>query len=530
MIVRQILFRVSAVAMVATLALSLMETQAVGFQFTTSGQDDVSAQTVELSQGGSRRLKFDFRVPELLVENPDVIKATPVSPTEILVSGLKPGVSALTVSDPDRNLHVINVHVTVDVRKLQRAIATHFPDSSISVHALQTGVMLNGHVARSGDINNVMLVARDYFPSNVINRLQVGGGQTVSIQVKVYEVSRTKLRELGVDWSVFGQDIQLVSGFSDLISNFADGTASNLNYRLGIFGDDTNLNLIVKALERRNIAKLLDEPTLTADNGRPAEFLSGGEIPIQVASGLGTNSIEFRAFGTKLDMVPIVHGQGEMTLEVRAEVSEVANDLSNNTNVPGFRVRRVNTGVRMRAGHTLALAGDYREEVENQISGLPHWMDKPIINSIFSHKQEQKNETELVFLITPRFVTDVPAEMVPNALPGRTSRSPSDLEFYGNGYMEVPGCQDDCPIRQPGLQQVPGQPPVGAAPQNALPGTSSNYPNQNTGYPQSQQAPVSYQPAGYDQGYNRQRRNQGSFGYPQQQTQTQSNGFNWPKK
>ncbi len=157
-------------------------------------------------------------------------------------------------------------------------------------------------MARNGDVNNVMSVAKDYFPT-VINQIKVGGGQTVAIQVKVYEVSRTKLRELGVDFSAIGQDLNIISGFSDLITNFADGSATNLNYRLGIFGDDTNINFIVKALEQRNIAKLLDEPTLTAENGRPAEFLSGGEIPIQVASGFGNNSIEFRAFGTKLDMV-----------------------------------------------------------------------------------------------------------------------------------------------------------------------------------------------------------------------------------
>lgn len=434
------------VAMLATISIGL-ETKQAFCQFTASSFEEAGSQTVEIPAGGSRRLHFDFKVPELLVENPDIIKATPVSPEEVLISGLKPGLSTLTVSDSDRNLHVVNVHVTVDVRKLQRAIVTHYPDSTVSVHALQTGVVLKGEVARSTDINNIMLVARDYFPTNVVNQMSVGGGQTVAIKVKVYEVSRSKLRELGVDWSVFGSDIEAVSGFSDLITNFADGSATNLNYRLGIFGGNTNIEFIINALERRSIAKLLDEPVLTAENGRPAEFLSGGEIPIQIATGL-TQSIEFRSFGTKLDMVPIIHGQGEMTLEVRAEVSEVDNTLSSTSGVPGFRVRRVNTGVRMRAGHTLALAGDYREEVETQHSGLPHWMDKPLLSTFLSRKEDLRNETELVFLITPRFVTDVPAGEI-GTLPGRTSTTPSDVEFYRNGHLEVPGCQDnDCPLPQ----------------------------------------------------------------------------------
>lgn len=530
MIVRQFLLKISMVAIVATMTLGLSETQLSGFQLSSASYEESGTQSIELSQGGSRRLQFDFNVPELLVENPDVIKATPVSPNEILVSGLKPGVSALTVSDPDRNLHIINVHVTVDVRKLQRAITNFFPDSSVTVHALQTGVVLQGNVARNADVNSVMTVAKDYFPT-VLNRIKVGGGQTVAIQVKVYEVSRTKLRELGVDFSAIGPDFNLISGFSDLITNFADGSATNLNYRLGIFGDDANINFIVKALEQRNIAKLLDEPTLTAENGRPAEFLSGGEIPIQVASGFGNNSIEFRAFGTKLDMVPIVHGQGEMTLEVRAEVSEVANDLSNGTNVPGFRVRRVNTGVRMRAGHTLALAGDYREEVENQIRGLPHWMDKPFFNTFLSNKRDQANETELVFLITPRFVTDVPAEMIPNGLPGRNSASPSDHEFYINGHMEVPECHDDCPVRRPNSNVAPIQgqnilAPIGVNPQFS--GASQNpQPNSNM-YPQRDQQ-QGFQPIGDQR--NRVPAAQSSFGYPgQQQPANQQNGFYYPNR
>lgn len=523
MIVRQFFYKVSVMVVVATMALGLTEIKLQAFQLDSSTFEDENVQSIELSQGGSRRLKFQFQIPELQVENPEVIKATPVSPSEILITGLKPGVSTLKVSDSDRNLHILNVHVTVDVRKLQRAISNHFPDSSVTVHALQTGVVLKGNVARSGDVNNVMLVANDYF-TNVINQLKVGGGQTVAIQVKVYEVSRTKLRELGVDFSAIGPDFNIISGFSDLITNFADGSATNLNYRLGIFGDDANVNFIVKALEQRNIAKLLDEPTLTAENGRPAEFLSGGEIPIQVASGFGNNTIEFRAFGTKLDMVPIIHGQGEMTLEVRAEVSEIANELSNGTNVPGFRVRRVNTAVRMRAGHTLALAGDYREETENQIRGLPHWMDKPFFNTFLSNKRDQNNETELVFLITPRFVTDVPANLIPNNLPGRNSSIPSDHELYINGHMEVPRCEDDCPLGQPHTAAPAIDPaaPISMNFQNSQPYSSASYPqaqqqqgNQNGFAPKVQPA-----------------QSQNSFGYPGSipPANNQQNGFNWPNR
>ena len=406
-----------------------------------------SVDSIELIAGASQRLKFDYNVPELMVENPEIISATPVTPSEILITGLKPGISTITVSDPSKNLQMITVEVTIDVRKLERAITTHFPDSQIKVAALKTSVLLKGNVARADQVQNILAVARDYFPTNVINELQVNGSQNIAIKVKVYEVSRSKLRQLGVDWAYFGEDFQIVSSVADLIQSVSTGgaAASGQNLSFGVLNDSNTFNAFIQALEKNNLAKLLDQPVLVAQNGRPAEFLSGGEVPIQVASGLGTNSIEFRPFGTKLDLVPIVHGQGQLTLEVRAEVSEIARDLQGDTGVPGFRVRRVNTGVKMKAGHTLALAGDYREKTQTEVKGIPKLMDSPWFGTAFRSVKEETNETELVFLITPRFISEVEPNRVPTYGPGQLTTNPSDYELYINGYTEVPRCNDDCP-------------------------------------------------------------------------------------
>ena len=428
---------------------------ALSISVTAIGQTPISPQfavnssvdSIELIAGSSRRLQFDYTIPELMVENPEVISATPVTQNEILVTGIKPGISTITISDPNKNLQTITVEVTIDVRKLERALTAHFPDSQIKVAALKTSVILKGNVARADQVQNILAVARDYFPTNVINELQVNGSQNIAIKVKIYEVSRTKLRQLGIDWAFLGDDYSLVSSVSELIQEVSAGgaAATGQNLSFGVLNNSDSFNAFIQALEKNNLAKLLDQPVLVAQNGRPAEFLSGGEIPIQVASGLGSNSIEFRPFGTKLDLVPIVHGQGQLTLEVRAEVSEVANDLSGDTNVPGFRVRRVNTGVKMKAGHTLALAGDYREDVQTEVTGIPVLMDSPFFGPLFRKVKEEKNETELVFLITPRFISEVEPHRVPRLGPGQLTTSPSDRELYMNGYAEVPRCTDDCP-------------------------------------------------------------------------------------
>ena len=413
-----------------------------------------SVESLDIIAGSARRLKFAYQVPELMVENPEVIQASPVSPNELLITGLKPGVSSITVSDPDKNLQTIAIEVLVDTRKLELAFKNYFPDSQIKVHPFNSGVILAGHVARADQVANIMKVAADYFPTNVVNQLQVNGNQNIAIKVEVYEVSRTKLRELGVDWAVFGSRVEVISSVSDIIAATTSGAAGGVGDAIsngsetisfGVVNDNFIFRKFIKALEQNNVAKLLDQPVLVAQNGRPAEFLSGGEIPIQSAAGLGATQIEFRPFGTKLDMVPIVHGNGELTLEVRAEVSEVAPELSVG-GVPGFSVRRVNTGVKMRAGHTLALAGDYRETSSAENRGIPKLKHSPFLGPLFRTINDTVNETELVFLITPRFVSDVEPSQLPVDRPGRVTTLPSDHELYVDGYIEVPKCNDDCPV------------------------------------------------------------------------------------
>ena len=498
---------------------------------------DGSVQQLELVVGASRRLKFGYKIPELLVEQPDVLKATPIAPNEILISGLKPGVTTITVMDPEKNLQSIAIQVTADTRKLEAALNTHFPDSNIRVHALQTGVILKGTVAKADQITPIMTIAKDYFPTNVINQLQVDGSQLLAIKVKVYEVNRSKLRTLGVDWAIFGQDFNIGSSVSGIIQDLSVSgagtvTTANDTISFGVLGNDTSFFKFIEALEQNNLAKLLDQPTLVAQNGRPAEFLSGGEIPIAVASGLGTNSIEFRPFGTKLDIVPLIHGQGEVTLEVRAEVSEVDNALSFGAGVPGFRVRRVNTGVRMKSGHTLALAGDYREEIETEKRGLPWLMHAPIIGSAFRRVEDTKLESELVFLITPRFISEVDPTLVPRLGPGQLSDAPSNHEHYMNGYMEVPRCNDDCPTNDRFDDPV----------------NYSKYPNYPASMDQlnNQQAPASQQPTysgsgwSYDSQPIQPASTSSTSGYPLGATSTTENGyvnpnggggnFAWPTK
>ena len=457
----------------------------LGFQM--SGEQILvtrNVRDIELVVGASQPLKFDYAIPKLMVQVPEVVDASAISANEILLTGLKPGISMVTVVDSEGNSQTLTVAVKIDVRILQRAIDKIFPTSQVSVDALSSKVILSGYVADPEQIASIMELAQDYFPLGVIGNMRIAKSPNVAIQVKIYEVNRTKIRRLGVDWSYFGPDFQAVSSFADIIQSFSDGvaTTSGETFSASVIGDNSRFNAFVDALEQHNVAKLLDEPTLVSKDGRPAEFLSGGEVPFQVASGLGNNSIQFRPFGTKLDIVPIILGRGRLTLEVRAEVSEVDNSISTTDGVPGFRVRRVNTAVDMTVGHTLALAGDFREDVEVIKRGTPKLMHQPFWGAAFRKTEEVSSETELVFLMTPRFIDSVEAASL-NPVPfGKSSKSPSNRELYRNAYNEVPTCPGDgCPtadafrdrapvqgaypgVPQPHFQQTPNTPTVVAPP------------------------------------------------------------------
>lgn len=480
-------------------------------QFTQSDGFEVSEshQKVELMAGSSRRLTFEFNIPELQIENPEVVRATCVSPNEINLTGVKPGVTTLTVSDADKKLHSIIVNVAIDTRKLELTLRQYFTDSSVQVTPLQTGVLLTGYVARAEDINNVLAVTRDFFPSSVVNQLRVDGSQVVATEVKVYEVSRTKLRRLGIDWGGFGQNGRIATGFSDLIQNVNDLSSATGNFTASVFDNSSGVVAVLNALEQRNVARLMTQPTLVSQNGRPAELLSGGEIPIQINVGLGTNAIQFRAFGTRLDVVPLVHGQGDLTLEVRAEVSEVAPELAGDTGVPGFRVRRVNTSAPMRSGQTLVLAGVYSEASSGESKGAPGLSNKPGIGAFFRNVSNQTNETELVFLLTPRTVAPIDASQLPATMPGRSTTDPSNHELFIKGHIEVPRCDQQCPENNPYLhspsapvapidQPLPTDTAPGAFPATGIPlsGTAPVLPLQtNPQPPQQPQTVQRFQPA-----------------------------------
>lgn len=406
-------------------------------------------QRLEMVVNTSRILTLEKEVPRAMVNNPDIVRVVPLSPNKVQLSAIKAGVTQVNLWDEDGQLYSVALIITGDAQELDMLLKTEFPQASLRVRPLATSVVLSGRVDRADDVSRIVRMAEDYYPK-VINNVEVGGVQQVLLHVQVMEVSRTKLRALGFDWANFGNTDFVVQSVAGTIGSFTQaGTAAGnggATVTFGLIGPDNSFFGFLEALRDNNLAKILAEPTLVTVSGRPASFNAGGEFPILVPQSLGTISVAYKQFGTRVDFVPIVLGNGAIRLEVRPQVSELdnANGVTLNGNrIPGLRTRWVDTAVEMRAGQTLALAGLIQTRIEAQNRGIPWLADLPWAGAAFRRVEEQQNEIELVVTVRPELVDALDPHEVPNCLPGQQSTSPNDPELYFRGYIEVPNCCPD---------------------------------------------------------------------------------------
>jgi pilus assembly protein CpaC len=245
-------------------------------------------------------------------------------------------------------------------------------------------------------------------------------------------------------------------------------TAAASTFAFSVLKGGSGFFGVLEALRQDSLMKIMAEPTLTAISGRAASFNTGGEIPVPEPQSLGTISISWKKYGTQLDFVPIVLGNGRVRIEVRSRISELDSTLSfsiSGTTVPAIKDREAETAVELQAGQTMAIAGLVQTYIESQNSGLPVVSDIPYLGALFRNVQESRNEVESLMLVTPELVDGMDACEVPRCLPGMETTSPSDWQLFMKGYMEVPNC---CPS---GTYGSPASMPAGAggAPAAAMP-------------------------------------------------------------
>ncbi len=431
-------------------------------------------QAMQMVVNTSREVTSSQIFKSVIIQNPNVLQAKPLEGgNRLLISAVATGITQVDLVGADDSVHTIEIMVLGDVRELEAILRQQFPDANLQVVPVQQGCIVSGFVTSDEHVNQVISIAELYFPT-IINKVNVTGIHTIQLETQIMEVSRTKLRELGVDWAFVNGNTQIAQSVSGLVdaAGGAITTTGSETFSLGIIDNGNTFFTAIRALRRNNLVKVLASPTLTAVDGRPASFNAGGEIPIIVPAGLGQVAIQFREYGTRLDYVAKVRGGGRIWLEVRPYVSEIDPSRSisiNGISVPGLRSRYLETGVELGAGQTLALAGLLQVKSETINQGYPILADMPWVGALFRTTREEQNEIELLITVTPNFAGPMDPHEVPLKAPGLNTQSPTDKELFVRGYVETP-IDDNClDGSMNGLIEGYLQ---GLLPNNAVPGES----------------------------------------------------------
>lgn len=401
-----------------------------------------ASRVVEVSLGGSTILNMK---PKSATLTDQTIAEISKSLEGILLIGRKVGETNLVVLS-ETGSETFLIKVSLPALAIQSEIVSLFPNErDVRAKAVGGALVLEGTVSTIQVINQMEAVAKGYLLSpsivslgvkpNVINLLTVRSPQQVQIDVAFAEVNRSSLRQIGA---------LLEAGKPGNTGNFRFSSANGLSTSTGSgFGEiflnpdpsgslPIPLNVTLKLLNEHSLSRTLAKPTLVAMSGEKASFLAGGEQPVPQVTGFGQPSVEYKKFGIQLDFSPIV--LGDRTIELNTTMSVSVLDKSQGlqiggTDVPLFRTRSSGTTVRLQHGQSFAIAGLLQDQLENVKRGIPGLGDIPILGVLFNSRQFQRNETELVVMVTARLVNPVNGANMP-PLPGKESRDPNDVGVF----------------------------------------------------------------------------------------------------
>lgn len=416
----------SGVATTATAAVSLVPA-------------DGPTVVLEVRKGGLIRL--DQPAATVFVADPEICDIQVKSPSLIYLVGKKTGETTLyAVDGEERVLAAMQVSVVHDLNRLQRAVRELHPDIRLEVASVGGAVVLEGDVPTAAVAEDVRRLAAQFVndEGELVNRLAVTAPTQVNLRVRVAEMSRDTQKQLGFNWDAVGR----FGSFSLGLATFNPFSTNVVTDMIGGSVSTGNLdaNVLIDALNQEGLISILAEPNLTALTGETASFLAGGEFPILVPQGEDRVTVEFKKFGVSLAFTPTLLSPSRISLNVRPEVSQLSNDgavsipvAGGTLSVPALTVRRAETTVELGSGQSFAIAGLLQNNVSHDVQKFPGLGDIPILGALFRSTRFQRNESELVIIITPYVVRPAPGPGL--ALPNDGYAPPSDGRQVTHGGM-----------------------------------------------------------------------------------------------
>jgi pilus assembly protein CpaC len=391
-----------------------------------------ATQRVSIGLNKSVIVDLPSDVREVIVSQPSVAGAIMRSKRRAILQGASVGgTNIFFLNAQGESIAVFDVSVGNDASNLASTLARILPGSNIRVESFDNRVVLSGTAQSGDDIDQATAIAAQFTgdAASVTNVVSTDGAQQVMLKVTVAEVSRETVKQLGINLSATF-DGGLTTGFLSAPSTTAPAIVG-ASFGAGSVG----INAVLKALEQRGAVRTLAEPTLTAISGQPAEFLAGGEIPVLAEIDKdGNTTYTYRKFGVELKFTPTVKSDGVISLLVDTSVSELGEsgfDTGRGV-IPSFNDRKAKTSVELPAGSTLSIAGMIQDKVRQQFNSVPVLGQIPILGALFRSREFQRNETELVILVTP-YLAQVDAPVV---LPTDRFQVPSDAEAVFLGHLQ----------------------------------------------------------------------------------------------
>jgi pilus assembly protein CpaC len=404
------------------------------------------AQNLSIPRGKSAIVQLPVDARDVLVTNPAVADVVLRSPRVIYIVGTTAGQTDAAFFDAaGRRILGLNIRVDQDFSALGQTINTVIPGAQVRIEPVNNSVILLGQVDSTSDADKAVQIAQQFTakPEQVVNMLSITGKQQVMLKVRIVEVQRSIVKQLGFNMSAvigrlgssqleyqmaptYGVNGALLGGAAAgyLLDTTKGGTVAGSN---GV----NQAQSTIEAFEQVGLVRTLAEPTLTAVSGEAAKFLAGGEYPVPTGEDTtGRVTITFKPYGVGLGFTPVVLSNGRISLKVSTEVSELTSvgaisldvattgSSSSSTSssssssggtvtsitIPGLNVRRAETTVELPSGGAMMIAGLLKEEAKQDISSLPGLMNLPVLGALFRSRDYQDGETELVVIVTPYLV------------------------------------------------------------------------------------------------------------------------------
>ncbi len=439
------------------------------------------AQTVRVPYLGSRVIRLKGAPSQISVSDSKVADVKPLGGRKILVTGKNLGQTHIMVWTGGSRASRYKILIEIPPKALADKYKLLFPKDLINVDSVGNTLILSGQISDPLNSERAKKIADAYIrgmglDSRVLNFLTLRGRQQVQLRVKVAEVSRTSLRQLGINFWHRGADTSAGmlapgTGLNTTTAPDLGSTGTALQAGGSMTGTSTGgftppvpllttpfitdsygllfstgadmafpMSIAINLLQSNGLVKVLSEPTLVAYSGQQAKFLSGGEFPVPIPQALGQVGIEFKKHGVQLDFRPTVLASKSIHLKVSVTISEKDSSgaiLIMGSSVPALSTRHSETTVRLKNGQSFAIAGLLQDKMESATGKIPLLGDIPVIGMLFRRSWIRRNETELVILVTAHLVQPLkPGEVPP--LPGENEHSdPSSVRFFLMGNIDA---------------------------------------------------------------------------------------------